>query len=230
MNDRELDRALHQSPPVDPAVLRRIAGGIVPDLEPVQPLSPRLLAAQLIVVAAVVAFAGAALLGFFGVRRLTTAQSAAIFTTVAVFLCFTAVISTAAIIPGARQRLRPATLIALACAVLVGIFARAFPDYSTASFVHEGIRCLTAGVLNAIPAALLAWLVLRRGFAVNPTAAGAAAGALAGLAGVLMLELHCPILKAPHAMVWHVAVIPVCAAVGGLLPRIAPARSSRPPE
>jgi hypothetical protein len=230
MNDRELDRALSQTPQVDPAVLRGIANAIVPNLRPVRPLSPPVLAAQLIAVSAAAAFAGAGVLGFKGIQRLSAVQSAAIFPAVALFICLAAALSTAAIIPGARQRVRPAVLVALACAALAGIFALVFHDYSTAGFVREGVRCLTAGVANAIPAALLAWIVLRRGFAVNATAAGAAAGALAGLAGILMLELHCPLLQAPHAMLWHVAVIPICGAVGALLPRIAPARSARTPE
>lgn len=68
--------------------------------------------------------------------------------------------------------------------------------------------------MNAVPAALFVWLVVRRGFVLDSAAAGAAAGAVAGLAGVLMLELHCPLLEAPHAMVWHVAVIPLCALAG----------------
>src|SRR4051812_22850045 len=43
------------------------------------------------------------------------------------------------------------------------------------------------GLLHAIPAALISWLVLRRGFAVNSLAAGLAIGTLAGMAGVSML-------------------------------------------
>jgi hypothetical protein len=54
--------------------------------------------------------------------------------------------------------------------------------------------------------------VLRRGFAVDPRAAGLAAGSLAGLAGVAMLELHCANFEAPHVMLWHTAVIWVAAA------------------
>jgi hypothetical protein len=50
---------------------------------------------------------------------------------------------------------------------------------------------LPLGVLGAVPTALLGWQFLRRGFAVSTVAAGAAAGTLAGLSGVLLLELHC---------------------------------------
>jgi hypothetical protein len=59
--------------------------------------------------------------------------------------------------------------------------------------------------------------MLRRGFAVNPASAGLVAGTLGGLAGVGMLELHCPNFQAAHILVWHIAVVPVSAALGAML-------------
>jgi hypothetical protein len=66
----------------------------------------------------------------------------------------------------------------------------------------------------ATPAALLSGLLLQRGLAVNPVAAGFLGGALAGLCGVTMLELHCANSQALHVLVWHTGVVPVSAAVG----------------
>jgi hypothetical protein len=43
------------------------------------------------------------------------------------------------------------------------------------------------------------------------------AGTLAGLAGVTMLELHCPNFEALHVMLWHTAVVPASGAAGALL-------------
>ncbi|HXK04781.1 MAG TPA: NrsF family protein, partial [Verrucomicrobiae bacterium] len=74
---------------------------------------------------------------------------------------------------------------------------------------------------HGLAAGLAGWLVLRRGFAVNPMAAGLAAGTLASLAGVGMLELHCPNLEALHVLVWHTAVVPVSAFAGAVLARFA---------
>ncbi len=99
----------------------------------------------------------------------------------------------------------------------MGIFAGVFRDYHTTHFVSVGIACLVAGLAHAIPVAVLSWLLLRRGFAVNPVAAGAVAGTLAGLAGVTMLELHCPNFQVLHVLVWHTAVVPVAGAAGALL-------------
>ena len=56
---------------------------------------------------------------------------------------------------------------------------------------------------------------------MNSAAAGLAKGTLAGLAGVTMLELHCPIFEAPHVLVWHIAVLPVCGVAGALVARTA---------
>jgi hypothetical protein len=85
--------------------------------------------------------------------------------------------------------------------VLVGVFALLFHDYHTERFVSVGVICLVTGVLHAIPAGLLSCLVLQRGFAVNPVSAGLVAGTLAGLAGVGLLELHCPNFQAIHILV-----------------------------
>jgi hypothetical protein len=101
--------------------------------------------------------------------------------------------------------------------VLVGVFALLFHDYRTEHFVSAGVVCLLTGFLHAVPAALLCWLVLRRGFAVNSVHAALAAGTLAGLAGVGVLELHCANFQATHVLVWHTAVVPLSGAAGALV-------------
>jgi len=66
----------------------------------------------------------------------------------------------------------------------------------------------------ALPAALVSTWILRRGLVLDWVTAGLAAGVLSGLAGLGMLELHCPYLNAIHAMVWHVAVVLISAMAG----------------
>ena len=105
---------------------------------------------------------------------------------------------------------------------MAGVFAFLFHDYRTDSFVHQGIACLEVGLLWAAPAAAGAWLLLRRGFAVDHKAAGVAAGTFAGLTGVTVLELHCPNLRMPHIVVWHLAVLPIAALAGRSLLRFKP--------
>ena len=96
------------------------------------------------------------------------------------------------------------------------MLALCFRDYRTTHFMHAGLVCLGIGVLHAIPAGLLSWLVLRRGFAVDAVSAGLAAGTLAGLAGVGMLELHCPNFQAAHVLVWHLGVLLMSAGLGAV--------------
>lgn len=220
MNDREIDRALEAASSrlgqaVDPGLLERIPAGILTDLTPVRPLpAPWILAARLVALAALAAVAFAAKVGFYGLHKLGAGESALIYTALAILIWLAAMANAAAMVPAARPLIRPLPLVVAATAALAGIFALIFDDKSTVDFVQRGIPCLRAGLLDAVPAALLVWLVVRRGLVLQAAAAGAAAGALAGLAGVLMLELHCPILEAPHAMVWHVAVIPLSALAG----------------
>ncbi|HWB97785.1 MAG TPA: NrsF family protein, partial [Bryobacteraceae bacterium] len=59
---------------------------------------------------------------------------------------------------------------------------------------------------------------------------GVAAGAFAGLAGIGMLELHCPNLAAMHVMVWHVAVLVVSGILGGLAGWLIRRFDNRPPQ
>ena len=123
----------------------------------------------------------------------------------------------AEIIPGNRHRFSPQMLLTLASVALLGVFALLFRNYRSDHFISAGIACLLAGLLVAIPVAFLSWLLLRRGFAVNPIAAGLVGGALAGVSGVTMLELHCANFQALHVLVWHTAVVPVSAAAGALV-------------
>jgi hypothetical protein len=222
VRDKEIDEILKQAAQaphnVDPALLDRIGKSIGSSLRPVRPLPPAWeLAGGLFLICAGVALAGAARAGFFGIQALSVLERAAIFPTLAILIWLGATTAAGEMIPGSRRRAAPSTLLAAGCLVLLVVFAGLFRDYRTEHFVSLGAPCLAAGLLHAIPAALAIWLVLRRGLAVNPAAAGLMVGALAGLAGVSMLELHCANLEAPHVMVWHTAVVPVSAAAGAFL-------------
>ena len=222
MKEREIDevlaRAAKGAPAVSPALLESIADSIKPSMRPVRPMPPAwLLTAGLILIAAAVALAGAARAGFYGIERLTALERILIFPALVLLLWASAAEFVASKGPGSRRRIHPGVLLAISCLALMGVFAGVFRDYHTTHFVSAGIACLVAGLVHAIPVALLSWLLLRRGFAVNPVAAGAVAGTLAGLAGVTMLELHCPNFQVLHVLVWHTAVVPVAGAAGALL-------------
>jgi hypothetical protein len=226
MKDNEIDQILKQAAQapqnVDPALLDRIAKSIEPSLAPVRPLPTAwMLAAGLFLICAAVGVAGAARLGFFGIHKLGAWERALIFPALGILLWLGARSAVGEMIPGSRRHTAAGALLGTASLALVAVFAILFRDYHTDQFVSQGVKCLTAGVLHAIPAALASWLLLRRGFAVNPVAAGLVMGTLAGLAGVTMLELHCANLEAPHVMLWHTAVIPVSAAAAAFVAWVA---------
>jgi hypothetical protein len=222
MNDRDIDdilrRAADAPHQVDPAVLDRISNSIGPSLRRVRPLPPAwVLASGLFFIYAAVALTGAAFLGFHGVRNLSAAQIALIFPVLAIFAWIAASSSVAAMTPGSTRRIPAAWLPAIGVLTLTAVFAALFPDYRTDRFVPQGLVCLATGLLHAIPAGIASWLLLRRGFAVNPILAGLVVGTLASVAGVTMLELHCASFQAPHILVWHTAVVPLTALAGALL-------------
>lgn len=222
MKNEEIDEVLKkaaQAPQeLDPLVLERIDDSIKRSLRPVRPLPPVwLIAGGLGLVCAAVALAGAERAGFFGVARMNLLDRSLVFSALGLLASLAAVSFVHQMIPASRVRLSPAALLALSSVALLAVFALLFRDYHADHFLSAGIACLLTGLLHAIPAGLLSWLMLRRGFAVNPTLAGLVAGTLSGLAGVSMLELHCPNFQAAHILLWHTAVVPVSAALGAML-------------
>ncbi len=222
MRDGEIDEILRKAtvrvPDVEAALLKRVADSIQPSMRQVRPL-PRtwVLAGVLMLICAGVALAGAARAGFYGFERMSLLERALIFLTLGVLSCVAGTEFVNEMIPGSRRRISAGGFLGLASVVLVVVFALLFHDYHTEHFVSLGFVCLITGVLHAIPAGLLSWLVLRRGFAVNSVSAGVVAGTLAGMAGVGVLELHCQNFQAMHILVWHTAVLVVTAALGALV-------------
>jgi len=222
LKDEEFDDVLKGSAR-DPDVLKaetlqRISASIKTSLRPVRPLPPTwVLAGGLVLICAAVALAGAARAGFYGIEKMNILERALIFSTLAVFAWLVGIGLVHEVVPGSRRRVAPGALLAIVSGLLVGVFALLFRDYQTSDFFSAGIACLLTGLLFAVPTALLAWLLLRRGFAVNPVSAGLVAGTLAGLAGLGMLELHCPNFQAAHVLVWHIAVVPLSGAAGALV-------------
>jgi len=221
MNDRDLDEILRQAggapQPVEPDLLERISGSIRSSLHPVRPMLPAwVLTSFLILTCEAVAIAGAAKLGLYGIEKMNAREIGLIFPVLGIFTLLAAMLSVGEMTPGGRRRVTPVALLSGGSLLLVAVFALLFNDYRVDHFMAQGVPCLAAGLLHALPAGLASWLLLRRGFAVNPVSAGLAAGTLAGLAGVTMLELHCANLQAIHVIVWHTAVLVVSGLVGAL--------------
>jgi hypothetical protein len=216
--DEVLKKAAGRAPEIEASLLRRVADSIQPSMRRVRPL-PRtwMLAGGMVLTCAAVALAGAARSGFNGFEKMDLLERALIFATLGILAWVAGTEFVNEMIPGSRRRITACWLLGVVSVMLVGVFALLFHDYHTERFVSVGVICLVTGVLHAIPAGLLSWLVLRRGFAVNSVSAGLVAGTLAGLAGVGLLELHCPNFQAIHILVWHTAVLVVSGGLGALV-------------
>jgi Negative regulator of sigma F len=228
VKDREIDEAIERAAcdlrEMDPDLLGRVASSMSASLRPVRPVAPAwMLASWLLAISVILAVAAAWWLGFSGFQKLDVVEIGSIFPALAIFIWLAALLCVAEMTPGGLRwknpviMQNPGILLLVVLVIWIAIVSVFFRDYDMGAFVPQGMGCLRAGLLVAIPAGAGSWLVLRRGFAVSPLGAGLAAGMLAGLAGLLMLELHCPNLRAPHVMVWHTAVIPVSALAGGVL-------------
>lgn len=199
---------------VDPEVLARIRQPVISTLKPVRPMAPSgmFMAAFLVIIAGAAALA-ADRLGFYGIRALTPVALVAIFAVLLVIAVLASFATARYMRPG-QPSIRGGVLAAIAIIAAEAVFLSVFHDYSMGKFVHWGMGCFRAGLECAFPAALLVWVLVRRGYVVSPVSTGAGIGVIAGIAGLAALELHCPILTIPHVAVWHAAVLVVSVGAG----------------
>ena len=221
MKDKEIDEMLMaaQAPhSLGAETLGPVTESIKASLRPVRPVPPKwILTGGLILICTAVALAGAARAGFSGIERMNPWEHGLVFSVLGILVVIAAMEFVNSMIPGSRHRFSAGAIVAIDSIALIGVFALSFRDYQISHFISAGLACLLTGVLHAIPAGLLSWLFLRRGFAVNAVSAGLAAGTFAGLAGVGVLELHCTNFETAHLLVWHTAVIPLSAGAGALV-------------
>ncbi|HWC95847.1 MAG TPA: NrsF family protein [Candidatus Sulfopaludibacter sp.] len=201
---------------------------ILDDLAPVRPMAPEgLYASIFLFIAACMATVAALLKGVRGLPVLSGLQAAVIFGLILVLLLVASFAVALDMRPGARG-IRSTWLVIAALAGMEVVFLALFHDYDAGRFLHSGLGCFSLGASCAAVTALLACIPLRRGYVVAPVSTGAAIGALAGLAGLAALELHCPILKVPHIVIWHGGVLAASIAVGALIGKFQKGRRSQP--
>jgi hypothetical protein len=232
VNDPEIDdvlrKAAQSSATPDPALLDRITGAIRPSMGPVRPMpSAVMLSIGLSSICIAIGLASGFLIGTGGSRVMTSTQRL-IFPALTGFITAAAVAWAASMIPGSKRREAPWNLLCSATFTLLVLFPTLFHDHHSDHFVSSGLVCLALGLFYAVPVGLAGWWLTRRGFAVNPRDAALAAGTLAGLGGLGVLELHCPNFQLAHLLVWHTAVIPLSAALAvGLTKLVQIGRANR---
>ncbi len=216
---RRLVKALdkgHTSLEAHEGRLKQIQAAIKQDLRPVRPLASSgvFLLAFMLITLAVVAF-GTLLLGVNGWNALSSIQRMTIFTALTADAILLAVSVVRQMAPGGRHSISPRLLPIGILALLILVTGVIFHIRHESAFVPDGLACLRTGLTYSIQAALLFWFLLSRGAVLYPKLTGAAAGGLAGLIGVSVLEVRCPNLDLDHILVWHLGVILLCA-IGGL--------------
>jgi hypothetical protein len=202
-----------------PAVqLERIQASIVKTLKPVRPLAP----ARLFLFACAIIFLSIAAIGvmpsgMYGWAALGMGQRVAVFATLAASAVLLGVSMVGQMAPGNKYALVPAALPVGILTVLMILIAATFRPQADPAFAENGLTCMKSGLTYSIPGALLFWLLVRRGALLFPKLIGAAAGGLAGLIGLSVLEMNCPNLDVFHVLVWHGGVVAISSVTGALL-------------
>jgi hypothetical protein len=197
--------------------LNRIQTGIVENLQPVRPFpsSGVFLFAFVIIFLCVVAV-GVRNLGIGGWGALGVEQRMAVFMTLAVSALLLAGSIVRQMVPGSKHLLPPSPLPIAVLSILMLVIAASFRAHEESAFVANGMVCMTNGLTYSIPAGFLFWLLSRRGAMLYPKLVGAAAGGLAGLVGLSVLEVNCTNLNVFHILVWHWGVVLVSSLAGAL--------------
>ncbi len=201
----------------DPERLNWIRQTLLTDMRPVRALpSDNILTA--VVFACILLFSIFATIpfGFLAVPSFTAYQKLLLYPAIAGCAAFCSAAVVGQMIPGSSRNWQPSIPILCSAITLAAIASIVFGDFGLTSFVPRGIPCLRLGVTIAALAFALVCAFLRKGLVTSWLRAGAIGGGLAGLAGVSVLALHCPIQNAPHVLVWHLGVI-VASGLGGLL-------------
>ena len=210
--------------------LRERVGNSIPStIARVRPLAPVVFwVALFLLIFAGIGAGAAGLLGMYGWPILSVAARLLIFSALLALSILAAFATARQMRPGART-VRGGLLLAVTFLAIETMFFAVFHDYNLGHFFRAGLKCLTSGLLTAVPAGVLVWLLVRRGYILAPISAGCAMGPVAGLTGLFALELHCPILTIPHVAIWHPGVLAVTAglgATGGWIGSRAPSSTS----
>ncbi|HEY7390828.1 MAG TPA: NrsF family protein [Bryobacteraceae bacterium] len=214
-----LANTLHQLQPtasVPAESIASIENCVLQNLRPVHALPPKkLFFAAFLLIFVVLMTIGVIHLGAFAWVELSLMRRIMICTSLGASAALLAYSMVQQMFPGSRRYLSPAFLSAGTFVCLTLVLTALFEVGHSGRFIRDGIPCFEAGIPYAIPGAVLFWLILRRGALLSPRATGVICGALAGLIGVSVLEVHCSNFDLRHILVWHLGV-GVAGALAGL--------------
>lgn len=129
-------------------------------------------------------------------------------------------------IPASRQGFPISFVLVVSGIGVIGGIALLFPWRTSISFVSEGRPCAVMELMIAIPAAVIFWLLARRGALCASAGLGAALTGLAVFLALTPLQTQCMFQQAPHLLLWHGAtgasLIGLGALIGDCLARFGP--------
>ena len=213
----QLQALLDGPSPVDfPEALQdRIEAAILPALGPVSPLPAAWRAAAALLLCAIVVIAAANWrLGVEGWDARSGLQFTVDFSLLGISGVALSNLLAQQMMPGSGYRAAVWAWLAVPLLALVAAVASLYGDVWKPDYVSWAMNCLKIGTACAACSAPLFWLALRRGFSLHPIAQGAAAGLLAGLVGVAVLEIYCPYLDRFHIFVSHIGAAVIAALAG----------------
>jgi hypothetical protein len=173
-------------------------------LRPVKPIAglPALTLCFALVLLVVLA-AGAVLTGTAGYAAQTPMTRALMFSILAAGAVLFSYTLAQRMIPGSLVRVRLWPMALVVCAAFLLAVLLLFHDTVTWQGLEIARGCLGIGLAAAVLTALGGWLVMRRGAGTENSATAISLGALSGVSALLVLTVHCPVLRASHILVWH---------------------------
>ena len=198
-----------------------IRGALPASFKPVSPLpSTCTLAAQFVILFLLLCWSAIGMMGTAGFRKMDLHQLIGIGFDLALGVALVSLSLAWQIRPGSLQRLSAGWALTTLAAAFFGGAALMFPWQACRPFFAQGWPCLTAGILLAAPAALLFWLLARRGAPRATGTLGGVLGAIAGLVGVTVLAFRCTHQETGHLLVFHGGVLVISMAMGVFIARV----------
>lgn len=200
------------------ALAETVKAKLKQSLTPVTPQSsPRVLAAQFLLVFLLFSAPMVGMMGTAGLHEMNLLQLVGIVTVLisgAALLSFSLAWQMS---PGSLHRVPPRIAVIVLAVGLLAATAIIFPWQEPQFFLLRGWECLKAGLLMAAPYSLLFWVMVRRGHTLASGMLGASLGAIGGLLGAFVLQITCNRQDAVHLLVWHGGVVIVSLVLGVLV-------------
>ena len=208
---------------MSPGTQERIVRMLRPSIAAVKPISSQRRLTTIFLGIVVLCVAAAILVtGWAGIHLMTGAQIACM---MAIFIAGALLVSfslAALMVPGSPMCFPLSGVLALSGTALISGIALVFPWRILGPFLAEGWRCAVLEVAIAVPAAVLLWLVVRRGAPFPGPGLGAAIAGLSVFLALIVVQSQCMFPQAPHILIWHAgiaALLVLCGALAGLASR-----------